>query len=549
MNEKRRKTKMSKTNRQKRVAKRKRESKKRKTTARHIGKGIFIGYAVCLTIFVSLMLAPNVGLKMYNTTGGGEFDFQLMGAGIKNPYDKSERVVVFSNDNGHAYIDGTRTTWISDGTEEHWDYFDNMNEGEISKPDYIKAIKDDTNINSGTCWYYAPPEDYSDFNNENSWLSATGCNLDVDGKYTGVPDLGISIINIYPSDDQGNVNDDYGHKDATRTLIDKDGNQRTVEMHYGFVTLQVLFTITADTFIEVENDKIIRSYLSERVGSMEDHSLFLDRDWNVLGSQIDFNTVFRLQINALKFTDDWVLNPEWWNFGNGILEVYRRGFGDIAYSNEAETEAEPSESGESILLGNYGWEAGANNIILTQGETVPKFGGEDGLENAMDLELQLTPDDGTVLDFKTQNPNTVFLSISNYASLGLRYDIWGGSARYPTLEEQNLYWVQDIVVKFYTSVCMPLAGEGQNPFVIYITPPVPPAPTVGLWSRLVNWVSELLGVKPAVAELIIIVCIIIVSIIVVLILLAIFAPQVFPMIAKAIAGFFKRRAMRRAARK
>ena len=191
---------------------------------------------ICFSgILIFLSTSGTSKMQMFQTTGGGELDFQLMGVGIKNPYDKSEKVVVFSDNNGHAFIDGTRTTWHDDGST-HWDNFNNMNEDAVSKPAYIKLIGDGIDYIYG--WEYAPKDKYSNWNNQNNWLSATGCNIDPDAVNSGVPDLGISISNIYPSDSLGKPRDDYGHFDITRKLIDGAGNEATLEIHFGFVTLQ-----------------------------------------------------------------------------------------------------------------------------------------------------------------------------------------------------------------------------------------------------------------------------------------------------------------------
>jgi len=529
------------SNRQKRVKKRKRERKKKWEPRKRLGRGMLIGYAIALTIFASLMLAPNLGLTMYSTTGGGEFDFQLMGVGIKNPYDRAERVVVFSDDGGHAEIDGTRTTWRSDGTETIWNTFEeNMDEDAMSMPYYLDNYIT-SSVGKTFGWVYAPPEKYNNWNNENNWLSATGCQIDPDAKNSGVPDLSISITGIYPSNSLGEKTDDYSHEVATRTLM-HEGETRELEIHYGFVTLQVLFAITGDYGIEINNNKI-NAYVGEQVGAMEDSNFARNREWNTLGARLEFNAIFKLQINSLKFEDDWILNPTWWNLGNGILEIYKRGFGGIKYVGDG---VEATEEYQGMVLGLEDWKDNTD-LQITQGQTAVKYSEP---EHAMDEKLHLTDDSGsTILDFKEQNPETVYFPIANAASLGLRYEEAWNKALGDTLDVQNLYWIQNIVVKFYTSVCMPLAGEGQDPFSAMFIKPPEPTPRVGLWSRIINWVSELLGVKPAVAQLIVIACIVVVSIIVILIILALVAPQVYPMIGKAIKGFFEWRAARRAARK
>ena len=525
------------SDRQKRVAKRKRDRKKKWAPRKQVSIGFFIGSTLCLSIFFIITMAPGIDLEIYNTTGGGELDLQLMGVGIKNPYNDNEQVVVFSDDNGKAYIDSSRSNWVSDGTETIWNVFDNMDESTALKPPYLTDgdLVDDAlgKVNDAWGWIYAPPEKYSDWNRENTWLSATGCNIDPDARNTGVPDLGISISNIYPSDSLGKVNDDYGHTNTTRTLVDSKGNTRTIEIHYGFVTLQVLFSITGNSEWE-ENNNNIQGYVGEQVGVVEGVRQLTDRDWNTLGGMLKFNAVFRLQINALAFTEDWILNPTWLNLGNGILEVWRRGFGDISYTDEVES--------STTVAGIEDWIGEDTDIQKIQQQTVLKFAEK---EDAMDLDLHLTPDDGTVLDFKTQNPNTVFLSISNFASLGIRHDNWFSMAQLDTLEVQELFWVQNIVVKFYTSVAMPLAGEGQDPIKVLIVKNPPPAPSTNIWDRIVNWVAKWLGVKQTTARLIIIAVIIIA----ILVSIAIFAPQVYAWIGKAIASGFRRWAEKRATRK
>ena len=151
----------------------KKKDKKEKLTRK---QKIALGVAgLIITNMFLVLFIPIPKMEMYSTSGGN-FDIQLMGLGVKNPYNKVEKVVLFSNDNGNPYIDGGRTTWKSDLAKEHWDYFDNMNEDAALKPAFIKQIGSGTNYDYG--WEYAPRPTLSGWNNENNWLSTMGCNID-----------------------------------------------------------------------------------------------------------------------------------------------------------------------------------------------------------------------------------------------------------------------------------------------------------------------------------------------------------------------------------
>ena len=55
-------------------------------------KPIVLSIIISVTLlgsFLGIALFSRTKMDMFQTTGGGEFDFQLMGVKAKNPYDKS----------------------------------------------------------------------------------------------------------------------------------------------------------------------------------------------------------------------------------------------------------------------------------------------------------------------------------------------------------------------------------------------------------------------------------------------------------------------------
>ena len=222
-------------NRQKRVKKRKKERKKRKTTRRHVGKGIFIGYTLILSLFVIISLA-GVELDQLKTTNS-DFNVNLMGLAIKSPYDTSKKVVLFSDKDCNPYIDPDLTTW-KETSLEYWDAFEMDREGTM--PKLFKYGIDVGSIGSTTGWVNAPREKYGEWAAGNSW-DGMGCSVDPDSKFSGVPNLAISYANLYPSDSNGNLDETYDYQKFPRTLKDTDGNSRQLEIHAGFVNLALLF--------------------------------------------------------------------------------------------------------------------------------------------------------------------------------------------------------------------------------------------------------------------------------------------------------------------
>ena len=242
----------------------------------------------------------------------------------------------------------------------------------------------------------------------------------------------------------------------------------------------------------------------------------------------------------MRFDDDWELNPDWVNLGNGILQVNRRGFGVATDTEGDEYTVVTKDTSQWKYAGKF------NDIEDHQAESMQKYSSK---ESAIDKSDELTDDHAFVVDFKEQNPETVYVSMQYYIDLGLNYDTnILGLMREGTIQIQKISWVQKITVQFYTSVCEPLGGSGIDPITVTITLPDDP-PSDRIWDKIVAWIAELLGIKEEMAELILIVCIIGITILVILILLAIFAPQVLGFISKAIAGSFKRGAERRAVRR
>jgi len=518
------------TDRQKRKAKKKRERTKKWAPRKRFGMGLLIGYTLILSMFVIVSFA-GVGLDTLKTTNS-DFNVNFMGLSIKSPYDASKKVVIFSDQNCNPYIDGTMTTW-KETDLEYWDAFEMDREGLM--PKFLKYGIDVGSVGSTTGWVNAPREKYWRWAVGNSW-DGMGCSVDPDSKNSGVPNLAISYMNLYPSDSNGNLDETYDYQMFPRTLKDSEGNSRDLEIHAGFVTLEYQISVSADYYIHYTSGG--RPYnLFGEVGG--EH--YADYDlWTCFGTGIDFEAVFRIQVASLRFDDDWQLNPDWVNLGNGILQVNRRGFG-AAIDTEGDEYTVVTKD-----TSNWKYKGKFDDIEGHQNEVMQKYSSK---ESAIDKSDVLTDDHAYVVDFKEQNPETVYVSMQYYIDLGLNYDTnWLGLMKDGTIQIQKIVWNQKITVQFYTSVCEPLGGGGIDPVTVTVTLPDDPIKD-RIWDKIVAWLAEFLGVREQTAELILIACIIGVSIIIILILLAIFAPSVLPMVGKAIAGVFKRRAAARAARK
>lgn len=522
---------MKKGEKRKMTKKKKKISKKQKTKFKHVGKGIFIGYTLVLSMFVIISLA-GIELDTLKTTNS-DFNVNLMGLAIKSPYDASKKVVIFADQNCNPYIDGTRTTW-KETDLEYWEAFEIDREAS-AQPKLLRYDVDVGSIGSKTGWVNAPPTSYWRWPVGNSWTSM-GCSVDPDSKNSGVPNLAISYANLYPSDSNGNHDETYAYEKFERTLKDKNGNSRDLEIHAGFVTLEYQISVSADYYLDFTSADVL-DYLFGEVGG-DCHSSYTE--WPAFGTGIDFEAVFRIQVASLRFDDDWQLNPDWVNVGNGILQVNRRGFG-AATDTEGDIYTVVTKD-----TTNWMYKGKFNDIEDHQAEVMQKYSTK---ESAIDKSDILTDDHAFVVDFKKQNPETVYVSMQYYIDLGLNYEShWLGGMKRESIQIQKIVWVQRITVQFYTSVCEPLGGSGIDPITVTITLPDDP-PSDRIWDKIAQWLADLLGIKKEMAELIMIACIIGITILVILILLAIFAPQVLGFMGKAIAGSFKRGAERRARRR
>ena len=500
--------------------KKKELTKKQKYTVR----GIFIGVFVA-SLLVNGLFFVNLQMEVFST-GAGDFNFNFSGIEIIEPYgDTSKSAVIFSDNYGNPGIDAGRTNWDFDPTQSADMYFDLLEDHPIDLDDKMG-------------WVYGIQDKYSKLVGvDNSWYGSSGISIDIDSKNSGIPDLTISLDNVYPSDSNGEPDDTYDYEFIERTLIDSLGNERAIELGIGFITLELSVSIIPDYYIAVKstNANLLQTLNAEVVGDYKHIAQYHD----TAGASLSFIAVLRLDINELDFGEFGTLNPESFNFGNGILGVYKRGFGDVS---EIDSPDDP------YLIGTQDTTTwlfpGSNDIIATQNQRCPMF---DSPESAIDKTDELVSSQTKTKDFKENNPNTVFFTFGQNVELGMDYEKnWLSYTLVDSLRLQMIQYVQRITVQVYTSVCAPLAGIGWDPVKMLIDLPDPPPPKERLWDKIANWVADLLGIKKQWAELIMIAVIVVVPILVILILLAIFAPQVFPMMAKALAGFFKRRAMKKA---
>ena len=521
--------------------KKKRIKPAKRKQIKHMGMGIFIGYTLCLTICFALLFIPNIATITLNSTlktGGADMDYHLMGLSIKDPYSISgDDVVILSDNYGNGYVDATMTEWTRDETKQVYDYFESEDNEDI----YVSRTFEDYVLNnyvtsSSYSWVDGAHTNLNAWSKK-SWSSSSVAWVDPDGPNSGIPDLGISLANIYPSNSNGIPDDEYGHTKRTLTLVDDLGNKRTVDLHVGFVTLEIVFIVQSGYIGETGwNDNALRGGMTETSGQFQVANIW----YETCGAPVDFNAVFGFAINSLDFGDKWQLNPDYVDFGNGIMDIYRRNFG------EAEVDGESINGIQTQDMQTWEFK-GSNDIELRQVEHIDRF---SNVGEALDKTKKLNiGDESSLTNFKDNTPDFLYFPIENFVELGLYSRIGnGGFTQIDSILPQKIAWVQRVTIQFYTSVGSPLAGSGYDPIKIYVDIDNP-LPKERLWDRLLNWVMELFGVNRAVAQLIIIVCIIIVSIIVVLILLAIFAPQVLGFLGKAIAGAFKRSAERRAARR
>jgi len=458
-------------------------------------------------------------------TNNGDVDVHLMGMSIQNPYGTG-RVTVLSDSYGRGYVDTTRTNWLYDSGTTIWDTYPEMSET-AARPQLVDSII--PNIDSVFGWVNGPTTDFSKWNNDNYWYASSGCIIDPDAFNSGVPDLTVSISNLYPSDSNGIYDEEYSWSTELRTLVDSEGNTRNVEINTGFLTLEVQYSVIADYYAQtagINGDQLF-GFAGECVG----HYPSIFNQWHSLGADLGFESTFRFQISSLEFDDTWYLNPSWINLGNGILSVYKRGFG---YATDIE-----GETYTIVTPNTLGWDSpGSNNIETTQAMLVQKY---SNLLSAIDKTGSLPTDiSGNVIDFKENNPDVVYFNIANNVRLGMDVgsNIFGNSW-IADLRVQSISWVQRITVEFYTSVCKPLGGAGSDPITIVITNPDPPV-RERLWDKLINWVMEVTGLDFAGATALVTTIIVILIVIVIGVVLAIVAPGIYPLIGKAIAGMFRR---------
>ena len=483
-----------------------------------------------LLAFLIITLVP-VQLTSLPTTNA-DFDMRFAGIKIYNPYssDIDDYVLVSNNDLGKPVVDSSRSTWLTtpwnEGTQPtYWDVY-GVSENAPLKPYPMKRIN--SNVNDKYGWVYSPPSTnfYSDWNKDNRW-STSSYVIDPDGLYTGVPDLSISIANLYSSDSNGNEKDDYDHKVVPSTLIDSEGNTRTIEMHTGYVTLEVHYSVIGDYSLffdggdDEPNSGVIGFFSETGDGSWTAST----RDWPVLGADLTYDTFFRFQILGSEFEDGYFLNPDWFNIGNGFLEVYKRGFGEI-------TDTEGNIYNIATLDTSLWTIQGSNDLVQTQNSLAQKY---LSYTDAIDANLPTPLDETKIVNFATNNPSVIYIPISNHIDLGMNYDKGILYYKMDQFRVQSINWVQRITAKFYTSLCKPLGGQGNDPVTVTVTLQPNPPPRENLWNKLINWVADLLGISVANAQILVIVGIIIVALI---IILAIF-PQLLPLLWRGLKGIWR----------
>ena len=516
---------MVKKKKKKMSAKAKKERKNRIKTG---FLGAFITYTILLTVFIGVMF-PSLPLDMMKTSHG-DFNVDIMGISIKNPYDVSQEVVVFSDSYGRPEIDTSRTSWTTSELT-HWDAFGTNPEAPF-KPPFIKEYLDVGSIDAEEGWTNAPSTSYNQWSSGNNWYGAESINIDPDSKNSGTPNLGISIANMYPSDSNGNHDETYSHETHTRTLVDPEGNTRDIELHTGFITLELHHTVEADYFLEFAGADTISYLMGEVVG--EGRSNY--EEWTTFGTGVDFETVYRVSIHSLGFDDLWELNPEWVNVGNGILGLNRRGLTQIEVDGGIFYIAT-----QNTLNWKYD---GYNDIESKSQGIIRKF---DSKENVLDRQNELVDVGGTVIDFKKQNPHTVYFGLDNYVELGCDWTpaVLSGGMDKGSIQVQKVVWVQQVTIQFYTSITQPLGGAGVDPIELIVEFEDPDEPQGRLWDRLIHWIATALGISEMSATMIVIAVIVVI----ILIVLVIAFPQIIPAIGKGFSGLFTKIAQNRAKRK
>lgn len=467
-------------------------------------------YVISVGIFIIAVVpsySSNIQTLDSLSQDGGDFSTHLMGLSILDPYERSKKAVIFSDTYGNPYIDGTRTTWDYDPNVDPDKYFDNIRVGGTTTD----------RVNDYNGWTYGVQDDFSDWCVGNYWYAPTGATIDPDAKNTGVPNLGISLANMYPSDSNGNPSNDYGYTHADRILVDSLGNERDIELGIGFITMELVISIESNMYIGAVGNTV-EVMMCEAPGHF--NNIGFEQAY---GATLDFEAVFRVQIHSLDFGDGWFLNPDWLNFGNGIMGVYKRGF----------TAIEDTE-GESYIIAtqdttNWSPFPGYNDIEETQVAQLDRFISK---ENAIDHSNIIPADDSSsnVQNFKDNTPTYCYFNLHNFVELGMTYDIGVLGTKLDTLFFQKIIFTQRVTIEFYTSVCEPLGGTGHDPVQVIVDITDPP-PRERLWDRIMNWFAELLGIKKEQAELIAIIIICVIALIVILMIF----PQLIPMIGKGLA--------------
>ena len=457
-------------------------------------------------------------------TNNIDFSTHIMGLKIRDPYTRAKNVVLFSNQYGLPYIDTARTTWKYEPDADVNDYYD------FGTTCYGTNLQPVSDVDAPYGWTYGVQDNFNKWCDENYWYAPTGFIIDPDAKYSGIPDLSMSIATMYPSDSNGNPDDSYSYKKISRTLVDSEGNSRKFELGIGFITMEVTTTIESDQYHTQLTEKTIGDLVCESPGWHD----ALWGHYQTFGASIYYDVVFRVQLHSLTFEDDFALNPEWINTGNGFLTIHKRGYGIVTTIDEKEFLVATQNTD--------GWEPleGTNDIESLSVAQLDRFSSK---ENAIDYTNKLPADDSTntYVDFKESTPSVAYFTIHNSATLGMNWENnLLGTTLIDSLSIQKLAWVQRVTIQFYTSACEPLGGSGLDPIVFVVDIPDPPPPKERLWDKLINWVMEISGLNYKQAETLVIAIIVLFCIIVAGVVLAIVAPGIYPLIGKAIAGMFRR---------
>jgi len=484
--------------------------------------------AILFGSFFAMMFIP--GRLSALKTSGADMDYYLMGLSIKDPYENNgDDVVIFSDEYGRPYIDTGKTEWVRDTSVWISDRFP------ASRNIYDNLGFKNWNVKDPWSWVDGAYTDWDDWNPTNRWDAHSGCHVDPDGANSGVPDLSISLSNLYPSDSNGDPSDTYDYKMIPLTLTDPEGNQRQVELHTGFVTMEILYIIEPGHVYDPrsKDPNLLNVAFTETVGRFGRWFVNGAVIYDTPGAPLIWNSVFRFDINSIDFGEGFELNPDYVDFGNGIMDIYRRGFGTATYID--------GDGNEIVIDGlitqsQDGWQQpGNNDIEATQTEHVPRFTTK---EAAIDESQPISyGGEDNVVDFKKNTPSYLYFSIDNYAQLGTTSEasFWDNTF-ISSIQLQKIAFVQRVTIQFYTSVCSPLSGQGYDPIEVIINLPPAPPPIERLWEKFVNWVADLFGVSMAQAELIIIVIIIVISFVVIV---AIF-PQILPPIGRGISTAAKK---------